>query len=884
MRESVYTLLHDFHGPDPLKRLFWSELNYDRANQPLSTRDWSDDERTALTGEPLLLAEHGDFHIIYGQLSGGLLRGSERIIVNKLLPSHPYALFVFSDKSQRHWHFVNVKYDRDISKRRIFRRITVEPGERLRTAAERLSMLDLETVSRDLFGIPPLAIQQRHDQAFDVEAVTREFFRDYDKLFRRAEAHVSPLQGDRRLYTQKLFNRLMFIMFLERKGWLQFNGRTDYLRALWENYQQTKQQYDEESFYWNRLYLLFFSGLNYPYNLRATRQTYLHNRIGSVPYLNGGLFEQDDDDENRTIQIPDAVFEAAINDLFYRYNFTVAEATPLDVEVAVDPEMLGKVFEELVTGRHETGSYYTPKPVVSFMCSEALKGYLQTTLPDERMIDQFVNHYDASGLYNPEAVLQALRRITVCDPACGSGAYLLGMLQELLQLRASLFTARNVDTRSVYDRKLEIIQNNIYGVDIDPFAVNIAHLRLWLSLIVDFQREREDDEPPTLPNLDYKIEVGDSVLGPDPSGAAPRAFDRLLVERYVQAKEEYLTSHGEDKKRLHKEVEQLKSSIRTWTGYGLDGSGFDWVIEFAEVFGKGGFDVVVANPPYVRMELFKDIKPALKKNFVDVHSERADLYIYFYARAVQMLRPGGMLSFISSNKWFRADYGAKLRRFLADQCNVWSITDFGELPVFQTAATFPMIFVARKGTRDRTPTIFTQVKSLGEPYPDVAALIEQTGQTLPVGAINDDNWTLTNASTAGRLRRMEQAGVALSEYVKGQIYYGIKTGFNTAFVINGETREALIAQDPKSAEIIKPFMSGDDVRRWRINYQDEWLLYMYHSIDVTNLDAIVTYMRSYRQRLEQRATRQQWYELQQPSIRYTSTYENPKIVYPEIAT
>ncbi len=279
MRNDISDLLRHFRGLDPLKQLFWRELNYDRVNETLATRDWSDAERDALAEEPLLLAQHEDFKIIYLRLKDALLREPQRPIINRLLQAYPYALFVFSDNSQTHWHFVNVKYDRDTGKRRVFRRITVEPGERLRTAAERLSMLDLETVSRDLFGIPPLAIQQRHDQAFDVETVTREFFREYDTLFRRVEAHMTALHGERRrLFTQKLFNRLMFIIFLERKGWLQFNGDSEYMRVLWNDYQATKQQNEEDNFYWNRLYLLFFSGLNYPHKLHATERSYLHDR------------------------------------------------------------------------------------------------------------------------------------------------------------------------------------------------------------------------------------------------------------------------------------------------------------------------------------------------------------------------------------------------------------------------------------------------------------------------------------------------------------------------------------------------------------------------------------------------------------------------------
>lgn len=157
--------------------------------------------------------------------------------------------------------------------------------------------------------------------------------------------------------------------------------------------------------------------------------------IGDVPYLNGGLFEKNEDDNDDAIVVPDAAIETILEDLFGRFNFTVTESTPLDVEVAVDPEMLGRVFEELVTGRHETGSYYTPKPVVSFMCREALKGHIGARLPNDspEAVQRFVEEHDPAGLRDPEGTLEALRNVTVCDPACGSGAYLLGMLHELLE-------------------------------------------------------------------------------------------------------------------------------------------------------------------------------------------------------------------------------------------------------------------------------------------------------------------------------------------------------------------------------------------------------------------------------------------------------------------
>lgn len=288
-------------------------------------------------------------------------------------------MLLFSDRSQSHWHFVNVKHDVDPAKRRLFRRTTVGPGEQLRTASERIAMLDLETIQRDLRNIAPLAIQARHDDAFDVEAVTSKFFEEYRRVFQQVERLIEGFdEPDRkRLFTQRLFNRLMFVAFIQKKGWLRIDGRTDYLDALWRAYRRDTAA--DKNFYRDRLKLLFFVGLNTEHEVDITGINSNHALkplTGDVPYLNGGLFEEDEDDRRSDVQVPDECFDAMLHDLFGRFNFTVTESTPLDVEVAVDPEMLGKVFEELVTGRHETGSYYAPKSVVSFMRHEALKGYL----------------------------------------------------------------------------------------------------------------------------------------------------------------------------------------------------------------------------------------------------------------------------------------------------------------------------------------------------------------------------------------------------------------------------------------------------------------------------------------------------------------------------
>ena len=553
--------------------------------------------------------------------------------------------------------------------------------------------MDVAGITGDLFGLSPLAIQRRHDEAFNVEAVTQKFFEEYHRVFDRVEGRIAGFaDADRkRLFTQRLFNRLMFIAFIQKKGWLRYAGETDYLSALWKAYQRDRAaQHDftgsEPNFYRDRLRVLFFAGLNTPneVNVVGIRPGgIIEALIGQVPYLNGGLFEEDADDQNLDVVVPDECIAAILGELFDRFNFTVTESTPLDVEVAVDPEMLGSVFEELVTGRHETGSYYTHKPVVSFMCRQALKGYLRAVLPaeDAAAIERFVDEHDPAGLRDPEAVLEALRVVKVVDLACGSGAYLLGMLHELLELRACLFATRRIDALSVYQRKLEIIQNNLYGVDIDPFAVNIARLRLWLSLAVDF----EGDSPPPLPNLDFKIEVGDSLTAPDPSEGAPSGFRQARIAEFMQAKADYLMAHGEEKRALRQKIADLRADLASWVVRAPGQIGFDWAVEFAEVFADGGFHIVVANPPYVRadapyrhiadeakrqeeIQKWQAYRAALKASgiYKTLH-EKWDLYIPFLERGHQLLRPGGQMAFIIPDVYNAAKYAGEIARVLPGQ-------------------------------------------------------------------------------------------------------------------------------------------------------------------------------------------------------------------------
>lgn len=529
--------------------------------------------------------------------------------------------------------------------------------------------------------------------AFDVEKVTKRFYQDYAQVFHRVEDIIkkaTDLAGDElRMFTQSLFNRLMFLRFIERKGWLAFPGQTGsrYLAAL-----ASAGGIGKRSLYASRLRPLFFEGL-------AEEGRQQSDAYGEVPLLNGGLFEESDLDA-RVSDIPDDAFASIISQggLFYRYNFTVEESTPLDIEVAVDPEMLGKVFEELVTGRHESGSYYTPRPVVAFMCREALKGHLtdRTDAP-ESAIARLVDDHEVEGLTeaHASAIIGALDDLKAVDPACGSGAYLLGLLQELIAIRRALQSERlAADPGFLYDLKLHIISHNLYGVDIDPFATEIAKLRLWLSLSV------EADEPVALPNLDFKIEAGDSLLGPCDSIADSLQAEsiRRQAEELVDRKDDYILSRGRRKAQLRDEIERIEDRLADITRH-LCGEGvIDWHVQFAEVFVKnGGFDIVLANPPYVRKENIPvESKPLLRERYREAITGRSDLYCSFYARAVELLRPGGMHVFICSSAWLDAEYGASLQRYLLDHTNVRAIYDSSVEKQFSTANVNTIISVLQK--------------------------------------------------------------------------------------------------------------------------------------------------------------------------------------------
>ena len=491
-----------------IRELFVGILDYDNADQLVSLESAGNaqlpkDAHVAARRDGVTVAYIPLDDAVTNRVNGIVAAAAAKALGNILADD---LLLVFTNRDRDQLHIISP----DLSgSRPKLQRLVAYRDQLQRTVPEQIAKM------WDNYGNKGKTLREAIDEAFSVEPVTKDFFATYRWLFEEAKDQITGFahaeEEQKHLFTQTLFNRLMFVYFLSRKGWLKFDGNTDYLKALWTNYDPKSST---GNFYLTRLRTLFFKGLNNPDagNLPEDERAL----IGEVPFLNGGLFEETALDKHQNIKVPDETIGQILTDLFDRFNFTVMESTPYDVEVAVDPEMLGKVFEELVTGRHDSGAYYTPRPVVSFMCREALKGYLEgkDTGLDTDAIARFVDEHDTSGitLTGAPRVSEALSDVTVVDPACGSGAYLLGIMQELIELQTILYNI-GVDTKKIYDLKLEIIQRNLYGVDIDEFAVNIAMLRMWLSLAIDYEGEK----PEPLPNLDFKVIRGDSLLGPDPS-------------------------------------------------------------------------------------------------------------------------------------------------------------------------------------------------------------------------------------------------------------------------------------------------------------------------------------------------------------------------------
>lgn len=818
--------------------------------------------------------------------------------------------------------------------------------------------------------------QQVYDaqaEAFNVTTITKKFYDEYRRHYEHARAMIRQYnpgvrefqnsdQTDKlHAFTQRLLGRLMFLYFLQRKGWL---GERQ--KFLTEKYNETMRQHahelhgDGETFYYYSEVLepLFFQTMNTQRPGNITLWSGIR-----IPYLNGGLFDESRDPAGPII-IPDTLFDPNSNEgllaFFNRYNFTIEDDTPLEQDVSVDPEMLGKVFENMLEERDrgQSGSFYTPRTIVAYMCQEALVGYLEESakVPRETTRAQF--DPDSEVRYTPEEaerVNTALDTLTVLDPAVGSGSFLIGMLTEIIRLRktcyAVLHEGQDAPSSVLADWKEAIIRDTLYGVDIKPEAIEIAQLRLWLALVVD--QTLEQARP--LPNLDYKLMAGNSLIetidGEPVLGESAKAMmgadvtpkqptlglfetdkerfkldelrakffratpeerkklraDITTQERRIvstslrekaEAQQQIINQIGKlsaqmggklkasDERKLKTAVEKLARLTRLQDDMAKPDYSppfFLYHLHFSEVFdtekGNGGFDIVVANPPYVRGELLGDQKPELKLTYPDVFTGTADLYVYFFARAYNLLRTGGQLSFITSNKYLRAKYGKGLRQFLAGSICLNILIDFGDLPIFDAAA-YPCIAIGSKHIQPNNEIQALAVHSV-DTLENLPNSIESSGIQVHQNSLGSDSWVISDQTTLNLIKRVEAKSLTLGEYIGNHVFYGIKTGLGAAFVISEQRYQELIGLDPHSSEIIRPFIRGRNIEAWQIKWGGDYLIVSKIGTDLAKYPAVLGHLAGFKDGLEKRDDykpgQMHWYHLR--PCDYYDVFDKPKIVY-----
>ena len=574
--------------------------------------------------------------------------------------------------------------------------------------------------------------------AFSVEALNDEFFKQYKEQYEKFCLYIYNNKNDKtkfgdkfieidnkvvRDYVKKLLGRIVFLHFLQRKGWLcnDFN-------FMLNTFRNSKYQGD---FLDCVLEPLFFAFLNTkPSDRRAEFDK--HNRQkdkkhwdtayikmwNDIPYLNGGLFEADAEDPPTSV-FP-AEYFAELLEFFGEYNFTIDENDPNDAEVGVDPEMLGRIFENLLEDNKDKGAFYTPKEIVRYMCREALIAYLNLKVPNQDEQNRhFVENDDAQNLPCKSQIKNALHNVKICDPAIGSGAFPIGMLNELLACHQALDGEHTNST----EIKKHIIQNNIYGVDVEKGAIDIARLRFWLSIVVD------SDNPEPLPNFDYKFMQGNSLLeqyaGADLSTMTDKkasndgtltVFDDMLDVYRKQLRDklsQYYACTEHDKKNvLRADITELVQRQLSAQGINIDLSNIDlaannqfflWHTWFHDVFATGGFDIVIGNPPYgakvgeQEKKIFKE-KYVTAKTIKNVQKGSVDTYTLFIELGYNLLKNNSVMSFIVPMSFTSSDALTGVHKLLMDNCKTIRVSSYAVRPepVFKNAVIDTSIILLSK--------------------------------------------------------------------------------------------------------------------------------------------------------------------------------------------
>ena len=814
----------------------------------------------------------------------------------------------------------------------------------------------------------------------DTEELNRRFYRELFAWFDRAVREAQfPMDQARTLPAEehviRLITRLLFVWFMKEKKLVASGLFVErQIAGLLKNYDQD----GGDSYYRSVLQNLFFATLNteidkrgfskernvthrnfslYRYKREISAPDELLDLFAQTPFINGGLFDCLDSEEATgsggyrvdcfsdnvidprrreygIVSIPNRLFfdDDGLITLFNHYKFTVEENTPIEQEVALDPELLGKVFENLLaaynpetreTARKQTGSYYTPRAVVDYMVEEALVATLaEKAQPDDGdaaywqdrlryLLDYEYAFDDANELFEEaeaEGIVQAIAEIKVLDPAVGSGAFPMGILHKLTlalqridpdnqrwqvlqkerarQRADEAFETKDQQERDAelleisetferysgdFGRKLYLIQNSIFGVDIQPVACQIAKLRFFISLAIEQEADETADNfgIKPLPNLETRFVAANTLIGLGQhmlSSEKVQMLERELHtnrERHFHAanRQAKLKCLNEDRRlrgELAQELTQLgmpiaaANQVAQWDPYDQN-AGADW-FDTEYMFGVAdGFDVVIGNPPYIQLqknggELGKLYKDTGYATFV----RTGDIYQLFYECGCRLLRPAqGLLAYITSNSWLKAEYGKALRRYFSERHTPLRLLEMGK-DIFENAIVDTSVLIVREGSGNATTCDSVDMDKLdATDFPPDASL---WGQTRPDG---EKPWSILSHAEHSVMDKMKARGTPLKGWDVA-INYGIKTGYNEAFIIDDAVRQALIAEDSRSAEIIKPILRGRDIQRYRAKWAGLWLIDTHNgygnvpAVNIDNYPAIKSRLDGFYPRLEKR--------------------------------
>ncbi|MFM6447464.1 MAG: class I SAM-dependent DNA methyltransferase [Microcystis panniformis] len=839
-----------------------------------------------------------------------------------------------------------------------------------------------------------------------------------DKIAQLKNPEEFGTTDEERLYNVALrlsinwINRVLFLKLLEAQLIKYHQGDRDF---AFLNLAKVPSYDDLDS--------LFFDVLAKETNKREAK---VKTTFAHVPYLNSSLFEPTET-EQQTIFIGNLrertlpIFAGTVlkdnqgnkrvgelNALAYLFEFLDAykfdrdelENPQEDSEKLINASVLGLIFEKI--NGYKDGSFYTPSFITMYMCRETIrraivqkfnevKGWNCQTLDD--LYERIEDKREANTIINS---------LKICDPAVGSGHFLVSALNEIIAIKSELRVLLDSSGKSLKDYRVEvrndkllvyddegnlfayhphnkekqrvqqalfhekqtIIEGCLFGVDINPNSVTICRLRLWIELLKNAYY-REDGNLETLPNIDINIKCGNSLISRfalDVDVKQVLQKQKFSIEQYRNAVQTYRNAETKGQKRemetliakikagfsanlligdpkkvklrqlqgelynlenqgllfeetkteqkarekkvtkLNNEIDKLTAEIADIESGRLYDNALEWRFEFPEVLNDDGdfvgFDVVIGNPPYIRQEDIKELKPTLQKTY-QCYTGVADLFVYFYELGLNLLKPKGNLTYISSNKYFRAGYGEKLRQLLGDSTTIYNLIDFGDFPVFEEAIAYPSIITLSKNkSKNNQFQALSWDETKKQDIARFATVLEQDGLIIAQENLKPDGWRLESSQILDLLAKLRNAGQPLGEYVEGRFYYGIKTGFNEAFVIDRATRDRLINEHPSSAEVIKPFLRGRDVKRWCVDFAEQYLIKIESSenkehpwsklsgqeaekIFDETYPAIYKHFSQFRKSLIKRCDQGRFFwELR--SCIYWQEFEQPKIIYPNI--